>query len=31
MIRFEEDTYSCFKYSFSQKLYGIGAGEQGKC
>jgi hypothetical protein len=31
MIRFEEGTYSCFKRSFSQKLYSIGAGEGGKC
>jgi hypothetical protein len=31
MIRFEEGTYSCFKYGFSQKLYGMGAGERGKC
>jgi hypothetical protein len=30
MIRFKEGTHSCFKYGFSQKLYGTGAGERGK-
>jgi hypothetical protein len=31
IIRFEEGTYSYFKYGFSQKLYSTGVGEEGKC